>query len=355
MVSLPCHVLHLFSSLLLLILFSFDLSLSLQNVCYKGFVYVGEWQHGLFHGYGKRTWLQPSAVWKNDKLPRSPIQKLVSFTKKAYLPFIFEGKFDKGLMHDSSATVTLKDGTLRMGPWKEDSPCGDWWKDHEIVAVTAPSPQRNQSSLRAQRPATPVSIDSEVDYSALNKARKRKASAPVDDDRKPAAQQSPAVPRSISLRSTRKVYGNNKAAPPTIAHARDHNGGDEIRIKQEEPEIIVIDDASVHDVKREEEAVDGSGSSKGIPSLVLQKDDSTVQEDEDDEAVQKVSFWLLKDVIGYDYSNDQVTDKYARKIIAFGVHSVEMILDRLPKSIVDEEFTWMKPFHRFLLKQNLKD
>lgn len=126
--------------------------------------------------------------------------------------------------------------------------------------------------------------------------------------------------------------------------------------QEEEPEIIIIDDDSTHVKQEEDEGTAGRSCDRsGIPREIIRTDDSAVQgEDHDDEAVQNIASWL-KDVIGYDYNNVQETERYARKIIACGAHSVEMILDCVPRSIVDDEFTWMKPVHRLLLKQKLKE
>ena len=35
-----------------------------------------------------------------------------------------------------TATVTLKDGTTRVGPWNHGRPVGNWWKDHSLVVAS---------------------------------------------------------------------------------------------------------------------------------------------------------------------------------------------------------------------------
>jgi hypothetical protein len=76
--------------------------------------------------------------------------------------------FPEGKREDASASVTLKDGTTRVGPWREGKPVGDWWKTHELIVGGSITQQAEQSALAV----TSKKIYGRVDY----KSYRRKAS-----------------------------------------------------------------------------------------------------------------------------------------------------------------------------------
>jgi hypothetical protein len=96
----------------------------------NGRVIVGHCEDGKFSGPGKRLWLPSSYVWENNTYSKSVIKASPS-NKKIGLPFIYLGNFKQNKKDDKHATVILKDGTTRIGPWKHNKPVGDWWEDHE--------------------------------------------------------------------------------------------------------------------------------------------------------------------------------------------------------------------------------
>jgi len=123
----------------------------------NGDMYLGGWKKAKPHGYGillrqdgrllvghridgllkgpvKRVLLPNCSMWKDNQDPHSPIRDK---KKGRGLPFLYIGQYKNELLrHDPNAVVILKDGTARIGPWKDNKPVGDWWKDHESSSVS---------------------------------------------------------------------------------------------------------------------------------------------------------------------------------------------------------------------------
>jgi hypothetical protein len=95
-----------------------------------GCVIVGHCEDGKLSGPGKNMWLPSSRLWHNNSYSKSVI-KASPGNKQIGLPFIYLGNFKQNKKDDKHATVILKDGTTRIGPWKHNKPVGDWWEDHE--------------------------------------------------------------------------------------------------------------------------------------------------------------------------------------------------------------------------------
>lgn len=90
-------------------------------------ILVGQWDEGHLQGYARQLWLPQSNIWRNNYDPLSCIKT----DNGVGLPFLYFGNFESSKRNDLRATVVLKDGTTRIGPWKDDLPVGDWWQDHE--------------------------------------------------------------------------------------------------------------------------------------------------------------------------------------------------------------------------------
>ncbi|GAX11180.1 hypothetical protein FisN_9Hh275 [Fistulifera solaris] len=89
-------------------------------------ILVGQWDEGHLEGYARQLWLPQSNIWRNNYDPLSCIKT----DNGVGLPFLYFGNFKSSKRNDVRATVVLKDGTTRIGPWKNDLPVGDWWQDH---------------------------------------------------------------------------------------------------------------------------------------------------------------------------------------------------------------------------------
>lgn len=123
----------------------------------RGCIYVGQWKDGLRHGRGLTRWAESAPSWEKNYLPSSIIveevfaPETVRGAKTIGLPFCYEGRFKNNLRHDTAAKVILKDGTTRVGPWKDDVPLRDWWKDHEKRRHRAPTNAAYSAESRSER------------------------------------------------------------------------------------------------------------------------------------------------------------------------------------------------------------
>jgi hypothetical protein len=90
-------------------------------------VFVGLWKKGKLNGACKMLWLPSSPTWSYNQDLESPIK-----VKNAGVPFLYIGRYEDGQKNDPSATVILRNGMARVGPWKDDAPVGDWWNDHGL-------------------------------------------------------------------------------------------------------------------------------------------------------------------------------------------------------------------------------
>jgi hypothetical protein len=93
----------------------------------NGRVYRGFFEDGCCSGTALLTWLTQAPLWKQNHQPQSAIQS----SKQFGLPYIYLGRFVDSEKDDPFAKVVLKDGTMRVGPFRNDEPVGNWWKDHE--------------------------------------------------------------------------------------------------------------------------------------------------------------------------------------------------------------------------------
>ena len=155
----------------------------------EGRVYIGELKDGKAHGSGKLFWLESAPSWKENRLSGSS-----SVENGTGLPYVCSGTCDDNRKEDESATVTLKDGTTRVGPWKSHRPVGGWWKDHKLVTAATTTQQDDPSALavKLEEPTTmPTSTAStRVSRSSTAKQPLQQKSPPREasvDEQKPSA------------------------------------------------------------------------------------------------------------------------------------------------------------------------
>lgn len=120
------------------------------GVTYKkdGRIYVGYYHEGKLEGPGKALVDPQSSIWLQNQRSGSGIPSSIPLV---WLPFLYIGNFHNGRYHDERATVILKDGTTRIGPWKNGEIVGDWWEDHE-KDCKSPEEIERLLSFRAPRP-----------------------------------------------------------------------------------------------------------------------------------------------------------------------------------------------------------
>ena len=246
-------------------------------------------KQGFLNGKGKTFWLESATTWKRNELARSLI-----FQNKVPRPFIYEGRFKQDCRHDPRAKVTLKDGTVKVGPWAEDNFVGDWWTDHEDASSY---PKQNESSIS------------------------RRASS------------SNAKKRPNKAKSTQKT---KQAKSSKEDNDHENNSSLESRfISISASGSFVLDD----------EENDGL-----IPSS---SDNLNSYEDRKEQLIHSISNWLCgDDAIGAN-ANPKEMSEYAERFYEEGCHSPEAIMelcDAAPDYLTS--LTWMKPAHKLLIQHH---
>ena len=101
--------------------------------------------------------------------------------------------------------------------------------------------------------------------------------------------------------------------------------------------------------------IEDNGSRQNIDASGSTQINTSVEDrDEDSSRVLEIAVWLMNDVIGFGYDDTNEAKSYARQIVAFGAHSIQMIVACITPSDV-EGFKWMKPLHRRRLSGKLRN
>ena len=263
-----------------------------HNPCkYRGVVYVGEWKEGQFHGAARVFWLDSAPSWIKNELGDTGIRqhdgnRLIS------QPYTYVGNYVHNVEIDDAATVTLKDGTTRIGPWKAGKPVGDWWKDHQSAAAL---PQERASTKPAKRTA----------MKRANSSLVKKIPAP----------------QKKSARGKKPVRQSDRV------------DSEETRCEATGSRVYGVEGVN----------------SVGTPQKKDGEEQKAVTEGDREDHIAE---WLC-DVIGYNPDKEEMKE-YAKQFIEISLHSSQMIRDLLPANRV-AAFFWMKEFHRqqFLSNANL--
>jgi hypothetical protein len=271
---------------------------------YKGLVNIGEWKDGSVQGSGKEFWLESAPSWKDNKDPESDILE-----NGTGLPYVYSGKYVNGHSQDKSATVTLKDGTTRVGHWKGGIPVGDWWKNHKIVTATTTTEQADISTSRAksEEAATTPTASTRASRSSTAKQQKTLHKKASVNERKPSARPAKRAKNehaSVNPPRVISVYTGAQAGPPAAA---------------------AVPDAAM--------------SSQG--QIVTNKKE---------ERVKKIIEWLIK--VGYDPIPEEM-EPYARKFMFLGYHSVDIIVNVCTKEDITG-FDWIQSTSAGLLLHSVK-
>ena len=273
---------------------------------YKGAVYIGEWKDGECHGSGKQLWLESAPCWKDNRLDGSAILE-----NETGLPYVYSGTYDDDgcFKQDESATVTLKDGTTRVRPWKSRRPVGDWWKDHKLVTAATTTQQSDPSALvvKSEEAATAPTASTRASRSSTAKQQKsppREAS--VLNERKPSA------------RPAKRAKNEYESVHP--------------------PQVISLQDSDDSDTGDQA----GPTAAAAVPNAAMSSSQEQAPTDEKEERVKEIREWLVK--IGSKPLHEEM-DAYARKFIALGLQSVEMIVKWCNEEDI-AGFDWINLFHK---------
>jgi hypothetical protein len=123
-----------------------------------GYLKVGNWVNDRLEGPGELFWLESSKAWKENYYAHSTLLLPMADGRLHPAPFNYKGNFHSGAFHDEQATVTIRDGTTRVGPWHNNKPVGNW-DDHLLVA--GPSLAEN---AKARTGGMPLSSSSKENY-----------------------------------------------------------------------------------------------------------------------------------------------------------------------------------------------
>jgi hypothetical protein len=251
----------------------------------KGLVYLGEWKDGRVHGVGYAFWLKSSVAWKNNRLAGSEIQDMRTVNghnKHPGLPYCYSGKYENDFRSDDQAVVSLKDGSTRRGPWRNDEPVDknngepDSWYNHDSVAAAAgPAAASLQQQHQEERKIA----------AAVTPSNKRKSSETTSR---------PTQPRSMR-RGGPSFRGKIGPAAATPVCSRG------VAIKQEPrdvTEIIEIQDDSDSEAPLES---DLPKKEEELEESVVQQADTTTtttSQAEEHARIQDIHDWLQQHVIG---------------------------------------------------------
>lgn len=301
------------------------------NFSPRGKVFIGDFQNGLITGSGKSFWLKSCSIWKRNKFSQSEINQ-----GSDKVPYNYTGNYIESNKNDPSATVTLKDGTTRVGPWKDGSPVGDWWKTH----LSAATHQRG--------------LEDDEDESAKPASRKRSSTNTANKSKSGAA----PTQRSKRRKQEETVFSTSQRRRNQFSNSAGF-GDSEDKGPSKPTKRASRSDTTASRKKKTLSSIDRQGHRQ--PPRVISLDDESSNEsgvahnlaastrDGSEARVGTLCDWLMV-VIGHDPIQTEMKS-YAKHFIQLGLHSPDMIQDYLTRDEV-EGFEWMKPFHKLALNKN---
>jgi len=277
---------------------------------FSGKIFIGNWKLGQCHRIGKTFWLQSAKSWTENHCPGSEIRTKKEKGIGRGLPFGYIGRFVEDCKSDPSATVWLKDGTTRNGPWDEGDPVGDWWTDHKIVAASvvghrASDDRRSQAGQESKEQP---------------KRQQRQSTNEVKLVSRPAADKSlPTVAQSF--------IGEPADRKPLPTFKLDQIKPKTAKRKMEDEDVEIISPPSV---ARLPPPVQSSSSKIKLDAdLAITKN--------------KLQEWLKAEALGPRVLASDLK-YYADKFIEEGLESKDAIVSYCSQKDV-EGFVWMKKFH----------
>ena len=196
------------------------------NETWAGFIFAGDWKDGEINGKGHSFWHEAAPTWVSNSLIHSRVT-LTKNQKSRGIPYCYSGSFkNDGKRHDKNAFVTLKDGTIRRGPWENGTPKGTTWHNHKLISGpnTQPAPSSAVSSrARNENSSHSIPTDSsklpaarkytdEGDAAASPPKKKQKVNTPSPDKICPTSHSSPPEDSSIIMSLVAKCTNEEYAA-----------------------------------------------------------------------------------------------------------------------------------------------
>ena len=313
----------------------------------KGLVCIGEWRKGLVHGMAKSFWLESSRTWRNNEFPASAIHQKEG-NKTISRPFNYLGPYNMSHRSGPGATVTLKDGTQHIGTWQEHAPVGDWWTDHwPSIASSSTTTNSQESSISVARRPHRGRLASNNSDSGEEPLEGRQQERNHQGNLKRSAPTSPGVSEDD---------GRKRAARPSVVTSMHRNGGLESASTRNRRRSL--DSRSFDEIRGASRArnaeIKDSDTRQNIDTAGPTQINTSVEDRDEDSRVLEIAAWLMNDVIGFGFNDTIEANSYARQIVAFGAHSVQMIVACITPSDV-EAFEWMKPLHRRRLSEKLRN
>mmetsp|Transcript_20251 Transcript_20251/g.21698 ORF Transcript_20251/g.21698 Transcript_20251/m.21698 type:complete len:391 (-) Transcript_20251:149-1321(-) len=270
----------------------------------RGLICNGEFRGGLITGKAESFWLEDSKNWKNNRFSKSVIRDgdLKKHGKK--IPFKYKGKFVNSAKNDEKAVVTLKDGTTRVGPWKDNRPVGDW---HSHKKVESSSSESESST------PTPTPTPSSVAVAVAVATSTSKSSARAISKRGNLNEEKETNERCSKKKKKRerKKLSSDKDLNPKSKKARNDNG---------------------------------NNSNNGTNDGICKKGDTKSR-------IKTIALFLSKEGIGCNPS-PATMNRYGDKLFHAGYESVDMIKKYLNKNCI-QSFDWMLELHKRILIENL--
>jgi hypothetical protein len=330
--------------------------------CVDERVIVGHWNRGNKVGLFKQSWLPSGACWMVNETSSSEIKKkrksaIGAMVAGAGVPYIYIGAYKDNLKNDPSATVILRDGLTRIGPWKTDKPVGDWWDDHtvgsangdDIMAIIAFEMQSSPKTANVISSARVANKGSGPQRSGL-RGKDTNVSDPAVTSRISTSPQAAHESKHVWIGQD---TNSGPAAHGVAPTSRILNmSPDPQKLQQRLNTTVTANSAELPGLQSL--SLDSDASSASSPPLKRGIQKAILIDKEARDQCIAICTWLETQVIGHN-PNKLEMRRYARRFFDIGFHSVRLIQEVCTPADV-ESFVWMKPIHKrlFLAKAKLK-
>jgi hypothetical protein len=272
----------------------------------RGKVYIGDFKDGYSHGHGAAVWFKGSQIWKENRGPDGKT------------PYDYIGEFRYNHEKDPKGTSIWKDGTKRVGPWKDGKPVGNVFNDH-----ADPCEISDEDS------------DEEPRHNAAVSGRASKNSRQVRGaKRKRTVSRQSSAKKQTLRRSDRikvPVFQFGAVEHSKRKHDEEEEEADVVEEEEEEQEEEELDEEEQEDEEEEQQQVVAQPHHQDDRSPATSR---TFY-------FQELRQWLITK-IGLPCED---ADEYATKLVDLGLSSVTMIRELCMEEDV-LAFHWMKPFHK---------